>query len=66
MWIHANLEIQRDHSGNVVGWKEVNLSETALQNAQNSTSLLRQPGNKEDFSRGSTENYPFLPGLGWL
>lgn len=31
-------------------------------NSQNSSSVLRKPGNPEDFVRGSTSNHPFRPG----
>eukprot|EP01088_Endostelium_zonatum_P017135 TRINITY_DN4905_c1_g1_i1.p1 TRINITY_DN4905_c1_g1~~TRINITY_DN4905_c1_g1_i1.p1 ORF type:complete len:1322 (-),score=354.13 TRINITY_DN4905_c1_g1_i1:6-3947(-) len=43
-------------------YRELSRKDYASGNATNSTSLLREPGNIDDFAKGSSSNFPFMPG----
>lgn len=47
--------------GKVTGYKEVTVPATS-QTAKNSTSILRKPANRADFTRGAAGFLPFAPG----
>uniref|UniRef100_A0A3P8VTK8 SKI2 subunit of superkiller complex n=1 Tax=Cynoglossus semilaevis TaxID=244447 RepID=A0A3P8VTK8_CYNSE len=60
--LHSGLSVVRDPTtGMLRDFKEVLLENTDL-SAKNSLSLHRQPGPPSESLRGSSTNYPFLPG----
>ncbi|XP_076864533.1 superkiller complex protein 2 [Brachyhypopomus gauderio] len=60
--LHSSLSVVRDPTtGMLQDFTEVLLEHTGL-SAKNSLSLHRQPGPPAESLRGSSTNYPFLPG----
>jgi len=54
----TTLRVDLSHTGEEGNFTEIDVADEK----EGSMSLLRQPGALEDYSRGSTENYPFMPG----
>uniref|UniRef100_W5LVP8 Ski2 N-terminal domain-containing protein n=1 Tax=Lepisosteus oculatus TaxID=7918 RepID=W5LVP8_LEPOC len=60
--LHSSLSVVRNPTtGELLDFAEVLLEDTGL-SCKNSLSLLRPPGPPGQSLRGSTTNYPFLPG----
>ncbi|XP_033124954.1 helicase SKI2W-like, partial [Anneissia japonica] len=60
--LQSTLQVQRNQTtGELLGFKEVPLENTGF-TAQNSLSMLRQPGPLADAVRGHSTNKPFWPG----
>lgn len=59
---HTTIKVATDKLGSTGRmWKEVPVLETDTK-ATNSTSLLRAPASISDFAKGSSSNFPFMPG----
>eukprot|EP00057_Strongylocentrotus_purpuratus_P022189 XP_011676663.1 PREDICTED: helicase SKI2W [Strongylocentrotus purpuratus] len=60
--LQTTLQVERHATtGELLGYKEVFLGDTSA-TAKNSLSLSRQPGPLSESVRGSTTNFPFMPG----
>ena len=60
--LSTTLEVRRDPvTGKVVDFVEVPVRAPGT-TAKNSTSMARRPGPPEQVTRGSSTNYPFMPG----
>ena len=60
--LSTTIQVERDLSGTIVGFKEVDISDTAGKTAKNSTSMRRAPGAPNDSTRGNSMNFLFWPG----
>ncbi|XP_071485976.1 superkiller complex protein 2-like [Diadema antillarum] len=60
--LQTTLQVERNAvTGELLGYKEVPVEDTSA-TAKNSLSLTRQPGPLSEAVRGSTTNFPFMPG----
>ena len=60
--LSTTIQVERDLNGDVIGYKEVDISDTAGKTAKNSTSMRRAPGAPNESTRGNAMNFMFWPG----
>ena len=61
--LSTTIQVERDlKTGDVKGYREIDVSATAGANAQNSTSMRRAPGLPTESTRGNPMNCMFWPG----
>ena len=61
--LSTTIQVERDlKTGDVTGYREIDVSATAGANAQNSTSMRRAPGPPTESTRGNAMNFMFWPG----
>ena len=61
--LSTTIQVERDlKTGDVTGYKEIDIGDMAGANAKNSTSMRRAPGPKGESARGNAMNFMFWPG----
>ena len=61
--LSTTIQVERDlNTGEVTGYKEIDISDVAGANAMNSTSMRRAPGPPTETTRGNSMNFMFWPG----